>query len=165
MPLQHTHTRLTVLCHGLTRWASTRNVDFTEARDNEWWWHQLGHMQVCTLLLTDNRAGTPPLFYNRMPAAQPTASKHWRHYKCGIKAITSGIFTQLTVFACVGVHRMPMLRRRLRRRIRRMSRSRCLRLDCWRLTPRAAPTVNRSKWTIRPMMTGHTMTAVGLISS
>jgi len=22
------------------------NLDFTEARDNEWQWHQLGHMQV-----------------------------------------------------------------------------------------------------------------------
>ena len=26
------------------------NLDFTEARDNEWQWQQLGHMQVCTLL-------------------------------------------------------------------------------------------------------------------
>jgi len=23
-------------------------LDFTEARDSEWQWHQLGHMQVCT---------------------------------------------------------------------------------------------------------------------
>jgi len=23
------------------------NLDFTEARDSEWQWHQLGHMQVC----------------------------------------------------------------------------------------------------------------------
>ena len=29
------------------------NLDFTEARDSEWQWHQLGHMQVCTLLQTD----------------------------------------------------------------------------------------------------------------
>jgi len=28
------------------------NLDFTEARDNEWQWHQLGHMQVCTSLQT-----------------------------------------------------------------------------------------------------------------
>jgi len=27
---------------------------FTEARDSEWQWHQLGRMQVCTLLQTDN---------------------------------------------------------------------------------------------------------------
>jgi len=24
------------------------SLDFTEARDSEWQWHQLGHMQVCT---------------------------------------------------------------------------------------------------------------------
>jgi len=29
------------------------NLDFTEARDSGWQWHQLGHMQVCTLLQTD----------------------------------------------------------------------------------------------------------------
>jgi len=26
------------------------NLDFTVARDSEWQWHQLGHMQVCTSL-------------------------------------------------------------------------------------------------------------------
>jgi len=30
------------------------NLDFSEARDSEWQWHQLGHMQVCTSLQTDN---------------------------------------------------------------------------------------------------------------
>jgi len=55
------------------------NLDFTEARDSEWHWHQLGHMQVCTSLQTDNHASTPllKLFYrpDALPAAQPTASK------------------------------------------------------------------------------------------
>jgi len=37
------------------------NLDFTEARDGEWTWHQLGHMQVCILLQTDNHTSTPPL--------------------------------------------------------------------------------------------------------
>ena len=32
------------------------NLDFTEARDSEWQWHQLGHVQVCILLQTDNHA-------------------------------------------------------------------------------------------------------------
>ena len=32
------------------------NLDFTEARDSEWQWNQLGHMQVCTSLQTDNHA-------------------------------------------------------------------------------------------------------------
>jgi len=39
------------------------NVDFTERRDSEWQWHQLGHMQVCTLLQTDNHASTLPLSF------------------------------------------------------------------------------------------------------
>jgi len=55
------------------------NLDFTETRDSEWQWHQLGHMQVCTSLQTDNHASTPPLSFYRpdaLPAAQPTASKH-----------------------------------------------------------------------------------------
>jgi len=39
------------------------NLDFTEARDSEWQWHQLGHMQVCTSLQTDNHTGTPPLSF------------------------------------------------------------------------------------------------------
>jgi len=49
------------------------NLDFTEARDGEWQWHQLGHMQVCTLLQTDNHASTPPLtfFTGRMPFLPP----------------------------------------------------------------------------------------------
>ena len=58
------------------------NLDFTGARDSEWQWHQLGHMQACTSLQTDNHANTPPLVFYRpdaLPAAQPTASKHWRH--------------------------------------------------------------------------------------
>jgi len=45
------------------------NLDFTGARDSEWQWHRLGHMQVCTSLQTDNNASTPSLsfFTRRMP--------------------------------------------------------------------------------------------------
>jgi len=52
------------------------NLDFTEARNSEWQWHQLGHMQVCTSLQTNMPA--PHHFYrpDTLPAAQPTASKH-----------------------------------------------------------------------------------------
>ena len=57
------------------------NLDFTEARDSEWQWHQLVHMQVCISLQTDNQASTPQsVFFYRpdaLPAAQPTASKHY----------------------------------------------------------------------------------------
>ena len=55
------------------------NLDFTEARDSEWQWHQLGHMQVCISLQTDNHNNTHhSVFYrpDALPAAQPTASKH-----------------------------------------------------------------------------------------
>jgi len=49
------------------------NLDFTEARDSERQWHQLGNMQVCTSLQTDNHASTPPLsfFTGRMPFLPP----------------------------------------------------------------------------------------------
>jgi len=52
------------------------NVDFTEARDSDWQWHQLGHMQVCTSLLTDNHASTPPLSFLQAgcPSCRPTNS-------------------------------------------------------------------------------------------
>ena len=57
------------------------NLDFTGARDSEWHWNQLDHMQVCTLLQTDNHASTHhSVFYrpDALPAAQPTVSMHWR---------------------------------------------------------------------------------------
>ena len=48
------------------------NLHFTEARDSEWQWHQLGHMQVCTSLQTDNHASIPPLiFTGQMPFLPP----------------------------------------------------------------------------------------------
>ena len=62
------------------------NLDFTEARDSEWQWNQLGRMQVCTSLQTDNHTNTSPhsFLQARCPScrptnsAQPTASEHWR---------------------------------------------------------------------------------------
>ena len=53
------------------------NLDFTEARDNEWQWHHLGHMQVCTSIQTDNHASTTPLkFFLQAgcPSCRPTNS-------------------------------------------------------------------------------------------
>ena len=52
------------------------NLDFTGARDSEWQWHQLGHMQVCTSLQTDNHASTPPLCFLQAgcPFCRPTNS-------------------------------------------------------------------------------------------
>jgi len=52
------------------------NLDFTEVRDSEWQWHQLGHMQVCTSLQTDNHANTAPLSFLQAgcPSCRPTNS-------------------------------------------------------------------------------------------
>ena len=52
------------------------NLDFTEARDSEWQWHQLGHMQVCTSLQTDNHTSTQPFSFlqARCPSCRPTNS-------------------------------------------------------------------------------------------
>ena len=52
------------------------NLDFTGARDSEWQWHQLGHMQVCTSHQTDNHASTPPLCFLQAgcPSCRPTNS-------------------------------------------------------------------------------------------
>jgi len=52
------------------------NLDFTGARDSEWQWYQLDHMQVCTSLKTDNHASTPPLCFLQAgcPSCYPTNS-------------------------------------------------------------------------------------------
>jgi len=53
------------------------NLDFTEARDSDWQWHQLGHMHVCTSLQTDNHTSTSPLkcFTGRMPFLPPNQQR------------------------------------------------------------------------------------------
>jgi len=53
------------------------NLDFTVARDSEWQWHRLGHMQVCTSLQTDNHTSTPPLdfFTGWMPFLSPNQQR------------------------------------------------------------------------------------------
>jgi len=52
------------------------SLDFTEARDSEWRWQQLGRMQVCTSLQADNHASTPPLSFLQAgrPSCHPTNS-------------------------------------------------------------------------------------------
>ena len=60
------------------------NLVFTEARDSEWQWHLLGHIQVCISIQTDNHASTHHLVFYRpdaLPATQLTASKYWRQIK------------------------------------------------------------------------------------
>ena len=48
------------------------NLDFIEARDSEWQWNQLGHMQVCTLLQTQPHQHPATLFFTgQMPFLPP----------------------------------------------------------------------------------------------
>ena len=71
------------------------NLDFTEARDSEWQWHQLGHMQICTSPHTDNHANIPPLsfFTSWMPFLPPNQQ---RQSTDGIVAVISE-----RVFVCL----------------------------------------------------------------
>jgi len=52
------------------------NLDFTEARDSEWQWRQLDHMQVGTSFQTDSHSDTPPLSFLQAgcPSCRPTNS-------------------------------------------------------------------------------------------
>jgi len=52
------------------------NLDFTGARDSEWQWHQLSHMQVCTSLQTDNPRQHPTTRFLQAgcPSCCPTNS-------------------------------------------------------------------------------------------
>ena len=89
------HTPHTYMFNGplsMTTWVSRyqkgkTNLDFTEARDSEWQWHQLGHMQVCTLLQTD--ASIPPLcfFTGRMPLLPPNQQHQSTEDKCTTFAV------------------------------------------------------------------------------
>jgi len=74
------------------------NLDFTEARDSEWQWHQLGHMKVCTSLQTDNHASTPPLSFLQAacPSCYPTNSAK------ALKAIQNAIqYNKIIYNACI----------------------------------------------------------------
>jgi len=72
------------------------NLDFTEAKDSEWQWHQLGHMQVCTSRQIDNHATTRPLsfLHARCPCCCPTNS---------IKALKALIYTVMLLIMIISV--------------------------------------------------------------
>jgi len=80
------------------------NLDFTEARDSESQWHQLGHMQVCTSLQTDNHASTPPLSLLQAgcPSCRPTHS---------VKALKANVHNTrpLNLLSSMGLKKMSGL--------------------------------------------------------
>ena len=82
----HTHTRLTALFPGLPRWAATRKVipiwilmkqETVSGSGISW---AMCKSAPCSRQIT-MPAPHRSIFYrpNALPAAQPTASKHWRH--------------------------------------------------------------------------------------
>ena len=78
---EHTHTHpFNGPLSGTTRVSRYQkgktNMNIAGARDSEWQWHQLGHMQICTSLQTDNHASTPPLSFLQAgcPSCRPTNS-------------------------------------------------------------------------------------------
>jgi len=101
--LSLTHTRLTARFPGLPGEPVPRkfiNLDFTEARDSEWQWHQLGLMQVCTSLQTDNHTSTPPLSFLQTgcPSCRPTNS---------VKALKAkALFASLSALYVIGVQNL-----------------------------------------------------------
>ena len=68
LTVEHTHTHtFNGPLSGTTRVGRYQkgktSLDFTEATDSEWQWHQLDHMQVYISLQADNHASTPPLSF------------------------------------------------------------------------------------------------------
>jgi len=81
-------------------------LDISQARDGEWQWHQLGHMQVCTSIQTNNNASTQPLsfFTGRIPFLPPKQQRQ------SIKRDTETILTKncecATLTATINYHRI-----------------------------------------------------------
>jgi len=83
-PVTHTHTHtfngpLSGTAQVSRYQKCKTNLDFTEARDSDWQWHQLGHMQVCTSLQADNYASnhqsTTQFFTGRMAFLLPSQQR------------------------------------------------------------------------------------------
>jgi len=76
------------------------SLDFTELRDSEWQWHQLGHTQVCTSMQTDNHTSTPPLslFTGQMSFLPPNQQRQSTEGKVLVKHYNN--ISQLEVKSC-----------------------------------------------------------------
>ena len=106
----HTHTRLTALFPGLPGWAGTREVKpIWILLKQEWQWHQLGHMQVCTSLQADNHASTSPLsfFTGRMPFLSPNQQRQSTEGTTSKRKHTQNSTSIYPMPATVCTRRMP----------------------------------------------------------
>jgi len=99
----HTYTRLMALFPGLPRWAGTRKVkpiwislkqETVSGSDISW--------AICKSAPHSRQMTMPAphhsVFYrpDALPAAQPTASKHWRHEHWNLRHYTNVLFALLT---------------------------------------------------------------------
>ena len=115
----HTHTRLTALCPGLPGWAGTRKVQPIWILLKQETVSGSGISWAICKSAPHSRQITMPaphhssFFYrpDALPAAQPTASKHWRQLLTTLKMTLSGthcvawrhrlIFSISVIFVCV----------------------------------------------------------------
>jgi len=97
----YTHTRVSRYQKGKT------NLHFTEARDSEWQWHQLGHMQVCTSLQTENHASTSPLSFLQAgcPSCHPTNSVKALNAKALIVVVSTSRCASNSIFNIIDTAR------------------------------------------------------------
>ena len=84
------------------------NLDFTGARDSEWQWHQLGHMQVCTSLQTDNHTSTSLISFLQADAL--LLPNQQRQSTEGIYAKYAWIHNAYRNYSCHMALRQPSLK-------------------------------------------------------
>ena len=106
MDHKHTHNHFTALLDSVWDYPGETapkrqnqegktNLDLLE-QDSEWQWHQLGHMQICTLIQTHKHASIPSLILQAgCPSCHPTNSI--KAHKCS-KCFPSGRTRALSLF-------------------------------------------------------------------
>ena len=79
------------------------NLDFTEARDREWQWHQLGHMQ--SVPRSRQPASHHSSFLPCLPLNQQTVSKHWRQQSCVKQSTVNRLQQSVTSLTATRTHK------------------------------------------------------------
>jgi len=82
---------------------------FTGARDTEWQWHQLGHMQICTSPQTHNHASIPPLSFLQARCPSCCAPNSIKALKAFIVVLHPLIYFAYSVFFVNSDIQMPLL--------------------------------------------------------
>jgi len=82
------------------------NLDFIEARDSEWQWHQLGSMQVCTSLQTDDHSSTHhSVFYRPFLPPNQQHQRQWsqiaKFLNCGSLCHSFASWASLSVSSAI----------------------------------------------------------------